>query len=64
MTNQEKLTIQLLNKITESEKDIKAQWSNPIGTSTRHFVVDNVLDSQTCKNIYRTLVKTISIIIL
>ena len=52
MTNQEKLTIQLLNKITESEKDIKAQWSNPIGTSTRHFVVDNVFDSQTCKNIY------------
>ena len=57
MTNQENLTILLLNKIKEAEKDIKAQWSNPTGTSTRHFVIDNVFDSQICKNIYNAFPK-------
>lgn len=52
MIDQEKLTLQLLEKIQASAEDIKAQWKNPLGTTTRHFVIDDLLDSNVCKAIY------------
>lgn len=52
MTNQEQLTLHLLQKIQDSEDFIKMQWKNPIGTKTRHFVVDDLLELSICRAIY------------
>jgi len=50
MTNQEDLTLQLLAKIQSSADSIKTQWTNPVGTNTRHFVIDDLLDSTICQS--------------
>jgi Rps23 Pro-64 3,4-dihydroxylase Tpa1-like proline 4-hydroxylase len=52
MTNQEKLTLLLLEKIKSSASSIRTQWDNPIGTNTRHLIIDNLLDSEICMSIY------------
>jgi Rps23 Pro-64 3,4-dihydroxylase Tpa1-like proline 4-hydroxylase len=52
MTNQEKLTLLLLEKIQDSASSIKSQWANPIGTKTRHFIIDELLEPAICQNIY------------
>lgn len=52
MTNQENLTLLLLDKIQDSAESIKTQWMNPVGTTTRHFVIDKLLDSTICQSIY------------
>jgi Rps23 Pro-64 3,4-dihydroxylase Tpa1-like proline 4-hydroxylase len=57
MTNQEKLTILLLDRIQLSMESIKQQWLNPLGTNTRHFVIDNLLDSSLCQSIYEAFPK-------
>jgi Rps23 Pro-64 3,4-dihydroxylase Tpa1-like proline 4-hydroxylase len=31
---------------------IKAQWAHPEGTTTRHFVVEELLPAEVCRNIY------------
>jgi hypothetical protein len=33
----------LLHSLKLSGNDILSQWNNPIGTDTRHFIVDNLL---------------------
>jgi Rps23 Pro-64 3,4-dihydroxylase Tpa1-like proline 4-hydroxylase len=57
MTNQEKLTLLLLKKIQSSAKSIQAQWNNPTGTKTRHFVIDELLDPAICQMIYNSFPK-------
>jgi Rps23 Pro-64 3,4-dihydroxylase Tpa1-like proline 4-hydroxylase len=57
MTNQEKLTLLLLEKIQASAESIKKQWMNPVGTKTRHFVIDKLLDPAICENIYNAFPK-------
>lgn len=52
MTNQEQLTILLLDSIKLSTESIRQQWFNPVGTNTRHFFVDNLLPDAVCKAIY------------
>jgi Rps23 Pro-64 3,4-dihydroxylase Tpa1-like proline 4-hydroxylase len=60
MTNQESLTQLVINKISSSAGAIKIQWENPVGTNTRHFVVDDLLDSKICQSIYDAFPKDAS----
>lgn len=57
MSNQEKFTLLLLEKIQASADSIKTQWINPVGTNTRHFVIDELLDSTICQSIYEAFPK-------
>ena len=57
MTNQEKLTVLLLEKIQASAASIQTQWANPVGTKTRHFVIDELLDPAICQSIYEAFPK-------
>lgn len=57
MTNQENLTLILLEKIHASTYLIQSQWMNPVGTKTRHFVIDDLLDLTVCENIYKAFPK-------
>jgi Rps23 Pro-64 3,4-dihydroxylase Tpa1-like proline 4-hydroxylase len=52
VTNQENLTLLLLDKIQASADSIKTQWTNPVGTNTRHFIIDDLLDLNICQSIY------------
>lgn len=52
MTNQEKLTLLLLERFQSLAVSVRSQWFNSIGTNTRHFVIDNLLDASICKSIY------------
>jgi Rps23 Pro-64 3,4-dihydroxylase Tpa1-like proline 4-hydroxylase len=57
MTNQEKLTLLLLEKIQTSAKSLQSQWMSPVGTKTRHFVMDDLLDQAICEAIYNAFPK-------
>jgi Rps23 Pro-64 3,4-dihydroxylase Tpa1-like proline 4-hydroxylase len=57
MTNQESLTLLLVDKFQASVESIKTQWANPIGTKTRHFVIDDLLDLNICQSIYNAFPK-------
>jgi Rps23 Pro-64 3,4-dihydroxylase Tpa1-like proline 4-hydroxylase len=57
MLKQEQLTLLILEKIQNSSNSIHEQWENPIGTKTRHFVVDELLDSNICQYIYSSFPK-------
>ncbi len=57
MTNQEKLTLLLLEKIQASAESIQTQWNNPTETKTRHFVIDELLDPAICETIYNAFPK-------
>jgi Rps23 Pro-64 3,4-dihydroxylase Tpa1-like proline 4-hydroxylase len=57
MTNQENLTLLLLEKIQSSANAIQEQWNNPVGTKTRHFFIDDLLDSNICTSIYEAFPK-------
>jgi Rps23 Pro-64 3,4-dihydroxylase Tpa1-like proline 4-hydroxylase len=52
MTNQERFTLLLLEKIQASANSIQTQWASPVGTKTRHFIIDDLLDPTICQNIY------------
>jgi Rps23 Pro-64 3,4-dihydroxylase Tpa1-like proline 4-hydroxylase len=57
MTNQEKITLLLLEKIQTSAESIVKQWVNPVGTKTRHFVLDKLLEPTICESIYSAFPK-------
>lgn len=57
MTNQEQLTLQLVEKIHASSDAIKTQWASPDGTNTRHFVIDDLLDQTSCQSIFNAFPK-------
>lgn len=52
MSNQEKITQLIIEKLNYSSGEIKNQWQNPLGTTTRHFVVDDLIDENICNEIY------------
>jgi len=57
MPNQERLTLLLLEKIQSSVSTIKMQWTNPVCTNTRHFIIDELLDQAICQSIYNAFPK-------
>jgi Rps23 Pro-64 3,4-dihydroxylase Tpa1-like proline 4-hydroxylase len=52
MTDQESLTLHLLNRLVESRDSIMTQWMNPVGTTTRHFVLDGLMPPEVCSAIH------------
>jgi Rps23 Pro-64 3,4-dihydroxylase Tpa1-like proline 4-hydroxylase len=53
-----KSLVDLLNEKIESCKtSIVEQWQNPVGTSTQHFVIDDVLPVEICEKIYQAFPK-------
>ena len=52
MTNQEKLTLLILEKLQATSHSVRKQWKRPFGTKTRHFIIDNLLGPTICKEIY------------
>lgn len=57
MSNQELFTSLLVDRLKVSAESIQTQWNNPVGTKTRHFVVDDLLDPTICKSIYNAFPK-------
>ena len=57
MTNQEKITRLILEKIQTMSPSIQNQWKYPNGTKTRHFIIDNLLGTSICKEIYNAFPK-------
>lgn len=50
--DQESLTLLIVKKLKESATSAKIQWTVPEGTKTRHFIIDGLLDSSICNEIY------------
>lgn len=42
----------IINKLKNEKTNIVKQWDNPIGTSTRHFIIDNLLPDGLAHSIY------------
>jgi len=57
MTNQEKLTVLIFEKIKVSADSIRKQWKHPQGTKTRHFIIDDMLGPILCNEIYNAYPK-------
>ena len=53
MSRQEQFTQLLLARIRDQRLHLRQQWLTPVGTHTRHFVMDNVLPTEVCDGIYR-----------
>lgn len=53
MSSKDKFVNILEEKLDEYRNSIQQQWNNPEGTTTKHFVIDDVLPEEICKNIYR-----------
>ena len=45
------------SKLNENADQIRQQWKNPIGTTTRHFVIDQLLPEDICQAIYTAFPK-------
>lgn len=57
MSNQENFTLQILHRLSEARESLSFQWLNPVGTKTRHFVIDDLLDESICELIYNSFPK-------
>jgi len=55
--NKKDLVLLIDAKIEASKASIIDQWNNPIGTTTKHFVIDNVLPIPVCQKIYEAFPK-------
>ena len=53
ISRQEYFTISILNKLTQNADLIKRKWANPVGTNTRYFILDDLLDPHECIDIYK-----------
>lgn len=42
----------IVTKLMDCKESIRRQWLNPEGTATRHFVVDNLLPEEICREIF------------
>jgi Rps23 Pro-64 3,4-dihydroxylase Tpa1-like proline 4-hydroxylase len=49
---QEQIVRLVLDRLDQERDSIVRQWNNPEGTSTRHFVVDNLLPAEVAETIY------------
>jgi len=52
-SRQEEYTQLMLNSLSKNSLSITRQWDQPIGTQTRHFIIDSFLNSDLCNKIYR-----------
>jgi len=52
MTKTESLVELLLNRLGAESDNIRRQWAAPVGTSTCHFVVDDLLPEELCEEIF------------
>jgi Rps23 Pro-64 3,4-dihydroxylase Tpa1-like proline 4-hydroxylase len=52
MQQVEAITSAILNRLSDCQEAICEQWNNPVGTPTKHFVVDELLPEATCAEIY------------
>lgn len=57
MSRKVEITKMLADKLSASASEIEQQWRNPQGTSTRHFVIDGLLSSELCREIYEAFPK-------
>src|SRR6516164_5279289 len=48
----DQLTELIVAKLEETAEKIKAEWLRPIGTTTRHFIVDDLLPESVAHAIY------------
>lgn len=42
----------ILQRLFTEQTNIVAQWNNPVGTATKHFIVDDFLPKHICKEIF------------
>jgi Rps23 Pro-64 3,4-dihydroxylase Tpa1-like proline 4-hydroxylase len=42
----------ILQRLFTEQTSIVAQWNNPVGTATRHFIVDDFLPKHVCREIF------------
>lgn len=52
MSNKDHFADLLKHKLKENSGSIKKQWLNPESTTTRHFVIDELLPIEVCRSIY------------
>jgi Rps23 Pro-64 3,4-dihydroxylase Tpa1-like proline 4-hydroxylase len=52
MSNKDHFVNLLERKLTEREDSIRQQWLNPKSTTTRHFVIDELLPADIARSIY------------
>ncbi len=52
MSKKERFVALILERIQTEQAAILAQWNNPVGTSTRHFFIDDFLPKHICKEIF------------
>ncbi len=52
MSQQETIADLLLARLVSERENIETQWRNPVGTKTRHFVVDDLLPRGECDAIF------------
>lgn len=57
MTSQQEIVDLILDKLNSNKDELVRQWQNPEGTSTRHFLVDDLLPSELCSDIYNAFPK-------
>jgi Rps23 Pro-64 3,4-dihydroxylase Tpa1-like proline 4-hydroxylase len=58
MENQQYLANLINKKLEEYSVSIYEQWKNPIGTNTRHFILDNLLPTDVAMTIFNAFPKT------
>jgi len=51
------LTRLILARLDYAKEDIRHQWANPVGTTTRHFVIDDFLPEDVAHSIYAAFPK-------
>lgn len=52
MTDEKELTELILAGLEQERSSIEQQWNNPVGTATRHFVVDDLLPVEVAQAVY------------
>ena len=50
---QQQLVRLIVDRLDQDHDAIVQQWNNPVGTPTRHFVVDNLLPADIAEAIYQ-----------
>jgi Rps23 Pro-64 3,4-dihydroxylase Tpa1-like proline 4-hydroxylase len=51
---QSKITRLILERLDQESEDIVRQWNNPVGTTTRHFVIDELLPQELAQSAYES----------
>lgn len=52
MAERETLTELLLDRLTRLRPSIEEQWRSPVGSHTRHFIIDDLLPVDLCRRIH------------